>query len=510
MVAVALNPTNPSVTVLGRNAGSGSLAILGGLSILLSPVVGVIAGIFATYKIGRTWNELQQLQKEFKQKKIIPIDAAPLNDMKARLDYQLQLAAEKAENNDPLLEIEAHIRQKKQQLYTHAHQLAASILALVPVLGVFCAGMYLLATTPDIRDKGLYGAVEAIIQNLLDGWQAEIQGQLYIMRGQTLEQFYQKATDDYNSFLGAGEEPLTSAEYVKRLKTRLANHYDAKEVEIPVERGDRISHHLNIHVIPVTNGQIDPDTHLDPSKPTVVMFHGNGMTGLDFGAMIDTYQEEYNVVTVTMGGYPGSDESILTSEISTYQDAHAVMNYLKGLGATDVIAHGTSIGGTLAFAAADLHPDLVKVVVAHQTFNRAKDVAANTLNHLIGKRQGFLPAPVIRGAIGAAFPQGQIVPGVVRADGTPYMTDGLDNAKKASQAHFKAEVIVIKGEQDIMMGRNKRGNVFQEDFAEDILRARYKDAEEDPIVLNGGHVDWLRTYQDIDSFRNKLNTKLTS
>lgn len=490
MAAVIPAPINPSVTVLGRNAGSGSLIVLGSLSILLSPVIGAIAGIFATYKIGRTWNELQQLQKELKQKKIIPLDVAPLNDRKAGLKHQLQLAAEKAENDDPALEIEAHIQQKKQQLYRHAHQLVASVLALVPVLGVFCAGMYLLAITPDIRDKSLYGAVEAIIQNLMDGWQEGIQGLLYVMRGQTLEQFYQ------------------DAEYAERLKMGLANNYNAKEVEIPVKRGDGIPHYLNIHVMPVTGGQMDPNAHLDLSKPTVVMFHGNAMTGLDFDEMIDTYQDEYNVVTVTMGGYPGSDEGVLTSEISTYQDAHAVMNYLKSLGVTDVIAHGTSIGGTLAFAAADLHPDLVKVVVAHQTFNRAKDVAANTLNHMVGKKQGLLPAPLIRGAIGAAFPQGLIVPGVFRADGTPYMTDGLDNVKKASQAHFKAEVIAIKGCKDFMMGRNKQGEIFQEDFAEDILRARYEAEEEEPIALNGGHIDWLRTYRDIDSFRNQINTKL--
>ncbi|MBS0655943.1 MAG: hypothetical protein JSR46_09215, partial [Verrucomicrobia bacterium] len=87
-------------------------------------------------------------------------------------------------------------------------------------------------------------------------------------------------------------------------------------------------------------------------RPTVVIFHGNKMTGEHMDTFGDFYHSlGYDVLMPTIGGYPGSDQ-VETSEESTYRDVEGIKKFLQLKGVTEVGYHGFSIGGSLAFQAA--------------------------------------------------------------------------------------------------------------------------------------------------------------
>lgn len=218
--------------------------------------------------------------------------------------------------------------------------------------------------------------------------------------------------------------------------------------------------------------------------PTVVLFTGNGDTGFN---MLDTGRKHYlnkgyNILTVTIGGYPGSP-GVRTSEASCYQDIEAVKVFLRGMGVTQVAYHGLSLGGALAFQAAagetNVHLETLFVVAA-QTFTSTKDVAGNILG-----------APA-RGVMAAAIPAGRLV----ELPGNKWIrTDGMNNLTKAEALRKKnIPLFCIKASQDRLMGRGRDyvNNVFKKNFADDLYAARYPegeqlDKEDHLIAVHGGH-----------------------
>ncbi len=332
------------------------------------------------------------------------------------------------------------------------------------------------------------------MQAIVSGQTILLQGMLYPIRGQTMAQ--RKANPGYKEILEWHENNL------RKLK--------AETIEIPVNRGDAQGS-LAAMLIPVEN-----EEKFDPNKPAMILFHGNGMTMEGMSAHAELYCKlGFNVMILTMGGYPGSDPKVRTSEISTYQDAHAAIVYLKQKGVKDIGVHGTSIGGTLAFAAAEIHPEVVKFVVADQTLGSARDVAANVTRNIT---MGMAPASLIRGAVGGAFPAGKVVPGVIGPDGKPYVTDGLNNIRKAAVLRERAEngkenceIFAIKSERDFLMGRkgNQDGG-FEENFADDLILARYGELQPEKIhAFKRGHMDWYHHYINLNDKNALQNLSLS-
>lgn len=220
---------------------------------------------------------------------------------------------------------------------------------------------------------------------------------------------------------------------------------------------------------------------VDPTAPTVVLFHGNAMNANDMydqGLAILYQKKGYNVLIPTMGGYSGSG-SIKTSEASTYQDVEAVKKYLESQGITQAGYHGLSIGGSLAMQAAAGESESnveTTFVVADQTFSSVVDVAQNVVRGAetsftdgISKSDSRLErtylrivrfaasffkenSGVVKGAVEVAFPKMK----VMLSDKLVVETDGLDNVRKAKILKArKVPLYVIKTAQDSMMGSSK-------------------------------------------------------
>lgn len=501
---------NPSQTEWGKNAGVLGLLLVGGIYTGVAPLMaGVTGSALAVKKIQHfirahfSTHSAQFSLDSQKVKELSPKQLQLIKTLSKQSEAELTELLQESEDkifakedlNDQTLQVEGRRKLKKQM-----RQAFTSTFSLIPFVGVAAAAAYLKATTPDIQDTGVHGAIEALSQQLFEGRQKMIQGMLYPLNGKTLTQRDQMHAQEGQAAQQAlpsnhpnKNKPIEQQYYSAIIPQLIERYFHAKETPIVVERGDGELHHLHAYTYSARRQNLEESSHhLDLTKPTVVIFHGNAQLAEDMFLQAKTYVDAgFNVVTTTMGGYPGSDESTQTSEASTYQDAHAVMNYLKSQGVTEVIVHGTSIGGSLAFAAAELHPDLVKVVVADQTFNRAKDVAANLIRNTLD--HGFIvPSSLVRGAVGAGFPVGEIVPGVYTRDGAPYLTDGLNNARKA--ATVQAEVIAIKSSCDTFMGRiGDQTQGYQENFADDLIRARYPQgaSPEYLIPFNGEHCAWL-------------------
>lgn len=236
----------------------------------------------------------------------------------------------------------------------------------------------------------------------------------------------------------------------------------------------------------------DEDSDFNDLKgPTVVLFHGNGMTGGNMEMFASNYRKKgYNTLMVTIGGYPESP-GISSSEKSVYQDIEAVKLFLQKQGVTQVGYHGLSLGGSLAFqaAAGETNADALETlfVVADQTFTSAKDVGGNVVRNAVSSAAEFLG----RAGMSAANPEGRLVelPG-----GKWIKTDGLNSLAKIQKLKLKnIPLYTIKTTRDDLMGRNLKNSVIKEykdNFADNLINARYdslKERMEHEFTIEGGH-----------------------
>lgn len=344
---------------------------------------------------------------------------------------------------------ENHIR---AQIAKNRRNIVASCITFLPVVGHLTAGVYMKYKNPDAQ-----GAGDAVLQSCIPEGTHLIRSQFYRLNNSAKK----------NEYIGHAEEAGT---------WNMPESTWGEKITVPVMRLPGSPSSLSGMEWSCDSGPIDY------TKPTMVLFHATSETATDLSDRAQFYRNlGFNIIAVTMGGYPGSDEGVRTSEVSSYQDANAVMEYLKEKGATDVAVQGLSVGGSLAFAAADLHPDIVKYVIAEQTFTNFEEVASNWFKNL------HLPEFIARGAARSTFVKGEIVPGVFK-DGKPYTTDGGDNVGKASR--LQCPVFAVKAGNDAMMGRAKQKGEFSRDFADDLLDARYGEAHNEStnrLVVEGRH-----------------------
>lgn len=220
--------------------------------------------------------------------------------------------------------------------------------------------------------------------------------------------------------------------------------------------------------------------------PTAILFHGNGMLKESMTPIAQFYQDRgINVLLITMGGYGDSARGTETTELTTYHDAQAAVNYLKatkGIKQNDqILAHGISMGGSLAVFSGKNNPGLH--VVADQTFASFRDVSVNTvINHICANLlSGVNPTKplkdfknvVFEGAVRKYFPKDvKDEHGLRDIQGKKIKTDALDNRQKVRK--LKGSLFAIKSSHDHLMGwdKNKQGK-FENNFADKLVDAYY-------------------------------------
>lgn len=184
---------------------------------------------------------------------------------------------------------------------------------------------------------------------------------------------WQKEIDERVKYMKE-EVPKMAAEVAKSAgkevdKEKLTSQ--AKVVKIEVPGADRALAALHL-------------THGDGSGPTVVVFHANAMTADKMREQAQFYFEQgYNVLVPTMGGYPGS-EGVATSVGSIKQDVSAINKHLESRGVERFGYHGLSMGGALALEAATANMGKTFFVCTDQTFDTPAGVFSNYLrNHQV-------------------------------------------------------------------------------------------------------------------------------
>lgn len=442
----------------------GYLALGGGVSIIVTPIMMTIGAVGFFYTIIRGIGEklhLSYVKYQIKEWESLKGKCSELNPNNSK---------EKIETI--IFQLTKSKEAQEKRIQTLKHDLAASLFALIPFVGSLAiAAFFSQYINPDATNRSIQS-----VKMIAEGQKAFVRKLFFPLQG---------------------NPNIEEASYFKGLQAK-----GGEKIKIDVDRGEGQSTKLNIVALPPTPGQ-----KIDFSKPTMVLFHGNIMTLKDMEDRADYYTTlGMNVVFATMAGYPGSgDSETLTSEISIYQDTHAIMNHLKSQGATNIGVHGLSIGGAMAFAAAELHPNVVKLVVADQTFDEARNVGVNFINNC---NEGFkkhakklIPKSLVRRAVEVGFPKEKVVPGVQKPDGNSYVTDGLNNKRKVDVLGKECQLFAIKASKDFMMGRN--GNLtegFKDNFSDDLLKVRYGDESterSDNIAeIPGMHCEWFTPSND--------------
>lgn len=401
-----------------RSAEFFQIAAAVGLSLGVSQIAAsfviltqIISGVANIIKMGNLTLHIAELKLSKKEITHLSSDSEEL------INYKSLLKGSK-------VELRNSIREIKQNM----HRIAASILCLIPVVGLIAASAYLSATDKVIANGTPVEMRTAAMAKLLI-----MGGPLSLLSEYLFKEIYPISGQPINEWL--------------QNQNNIANE-KMPEIQVRVDRGDGKKHEICCHYKNTTN---------DPSAKTMVLFHGNAGTGCSMIDQADQYiKMGWNVMMVTMGGYPGSDEGVKTNEASTIQDVNAVIQHLKKLGVTEIGVHGLSIGGTLAAHAMKLEPELVNYGVLEKTLNNVPGVAANMFNNfiasdiardspLLGKLLSNIPPAIVWGVIEGALNPGREVPGV-----SGYFTDGLDNVEKVKG--FKHNLVVIGGKDDDLMG----------------------------------------------------------
>ena len=345
---------------------------------------------------------------------------------------QIQANQDALEKLEKLLSFDEAAREDaKRELKENAHGFVIALLSMIPVFGLLLGGAYARAIgSGSPSDSSLERGVEGLSHHLLGRFpglewlgkkcffplstalgakrfkdMASSFGELsmnhFLERtrespekrtAQYLRTCLQSASpqiqESLEPFLQELEEkqtPLTSkdllsffVELARQSELQEKKRHAAEGVtrhEITVDRGDGKPHQITCHQLLTS----------DPTAKTMILFHGNGMVGEQMTDTALQYQKKgWNVIMVTMGGYPDSDPSIGTSEESTIQDVHAVLREIEGRGVQEIGVHGFSIGCSLAMHATQLSSK-VKVAVLDKPFSSVQNVAVTLLRNTMRK-----------------------------------------------------------------------------------------------------------------------------
>ena len=435
----ANTPANPPLAPPTSSLGYIRRAVV--LSIGTSQVVGTC--VFVATLVNSIWNVgkllISTLSIKIKESKIKKLQC-PTQQLKTTPHEQKDAIIQLGN----LLSFDKATQEAAQsQLKENGHVFIVSLLSMIPFFGLLLGGAYARAIgAGDSSHSSIARGAEGISHFLLG-------------RFPGIESLGRKAF--YPLFL---PDRITT---FHRTDQQLVDRYPKllKSTNIDVERGDGKKHSIScVELLPIL-----------PERKTMVLFAGNCMLGTDMSPVGLDYQKKgWNVLMVTMGGYPGSDQGLDTSEESTIQDVHAVIREIERRNVADIGVHGFSIGSTLAMHATQMS-DRVHVAVLDKPLASAQKVAVTMVSNTLRKQElpfHLLPTAVIRGAIAPSFPIHKRVGGVCDKKGDPYYTDGLDNEEKAQK--FTGTLLCIGGAQDSMMGYDwdEQLEGYNHSFAKDI------------------------------------------
>lgn len=446
------------------------------MSVTITPVAGIVGalliapikGIWA--KANLSIVEYQLAKNPDLRNRVVSCGTLPPNDTAAQRFRELMMSKYRFKDSV----------QESKEIFT------ASLLAMIPFIGTFAVGAFFISRKSDLFERSVQS-----LETVAKGQKCFVQSVFFPLQGGAIEETHEDTSGALINFkVNRGDD----------------------------EKGNKIETSLNALIIK-PNKQVEDELDYtkdepDYTKPTMVLFHSNAST--IYSEMMTERTSFYtkmgmNVVLASMAGYPSSgDKETRTSEISVYQDANAIIEYLKSKGAQNVGVHGVSIGGALAFAAAELHPDVVKLVVADQTFSEARDVGVN----LVKNKTKYVPGAIVRDALAGGFPVGEVVPGVKLRDGSVYKTDGLNNASKAAKLRESGcELYAIKTKYDEFMGsKGDAATGYTENFSDILNRERYgAKANEHPVLeILGTHCDWLNegSKKQTAGLRNQVQKSL--
>lgn len=329
-----------------------------------------------------------------------------------------------------------------EELRDSGRHFTASLLALVPLVGTISAGAFLVQTAPRSVDG------KTPMKQICRAFSEYALTNLQIIPRTTffpLGQLHWLTHSIYSYEVGSVKELCES--WKDNLGFLRVPSSQFEQVNINVDRCDGQQHAIRCQYLKT-------DTN-DERNQTMILFPGNTMVGERMLNEALSYSNlGWNVLTVTYGGYPGSDTAINTTPISVIQDVYSVINYLKGKGVTSLGVHGYSIGATAALTATRLTD--IDCAVLLNPFDTPKHVVQNLLRNT-GKEK-LLPSVVLKGFLDSAFPVGVTVPGVVGKDGRPFKTDGLRNIDNVRE--YQGTLVTIGANRDDLMGfdRDDNGN----------------------------------------------------
>ncbi len=234
---------------------------------------------------------------------------------------------------------------------------------------------------------------------------------------------------------------------------------------------------------------------LASEKPTLVMLHGSGSTGVLWEAQVADLADVANVVAVDLAGH-GLSEGPLAASVEEY--AAGIAGLVPVLGGSNAIVCGLSLGGAIALQVLLDHPDLVAggVLLGTGARLRVMPMIFQMIEHDFA---GF-----VRGMpVGAASPKSD--PALL----APLMAAISENGPEVSASDFRAcdafdvldrlseidrPVLVVSGEDDRLTPPK-----YSSFLAEHIANARlttlpdagHLSAVERPDAVNQAIRGWL-------------------
>ncbi|MBS0656269.1 MAG: alpha/beta hydrolase [Verrucomicrobia bacterium] len=211
--------------------------------------------------------------------------------------------------------------------------------------------------------------------------------------------------------------------------------------------------------------------------PTAILFHGHGNMCNDMALHAKWYHKRgINTLFVTMRGYgeSGGDSSNL-NELGLYFDVEAAVYYVsrtKAIPMDKIVAHGCSLGGSLAAAAGSFFGAYVTLDHAFTTLAAIKNSPE------------CLPKGIIEGKFqsGKIYSNGEI----------KLTTDGLSTVEKARK--LEKELFIFSGCDDQVMPLSFSDELYEARYGaspsemQPQERKYYQQSKESHIaVMQGGH-----------------------
>ena len=199
----------------------------------------------------------------------------------------------------------------------------------------------------------------------------------------------------------------------------------------------------------------------NPLGPTVILFHGNGMTSDSYDPWVRCFQNYgYNALAVTIRGYPGSEGSSDLIKESSALDVEGIIRYATqelNIPKANLALYGFSLGGPYATYGA--------------RYFQIPVILQNTLTSVPDIIQNMSPIPLpscTRNAIARShMDKGNAMPGfeyngLFEEKGSIPLNsfNNLDNLQATT-----TPVMVIYAQNDSLMGK--------EDRAKELYQARY-------------------------------------